>query len=910
MCNKGSNKKEKTIVTFNYVTPDKKYSIKRERPSETISVIFETEEGDVSLSGKEAQSWICSEFGTEESWISSSYLAQEKDHFFIGASNADKNELLNQITFGDLSDDGTPEFFTESLLSEISSTKSKNERLTMEINTHQFAIENLLKKNPDILKYGFFTQNVIKRTKNNIKELNIQLKKIETTIEKINNREISEEENLMIEEELNGIDLNKLKHHLNEFSLINEQTKVEKSLSSFNKEILNHNIDEINTCYLRYKDLIDSGWSKTTPVKEYIESLKLQNDKYIEYNKNKSEFLLIKRKNSLIESENNNLQLEYDKNVKEYKLFCLLSEELSDFDVDIFDVSSDDIYRNKQLYDLYFEHGYKSEDDIGKFLSLKEDEYKKYLKYQNVKEQNKIIAEKNKLKKRFYEASISENNIILSKQEKYNLEFSKLQNERLELESHEVITFGNDDDETYLFLKNIIRNLKSSLNEQLCPCCNHGLVIENGKIIKGEIISGEERKVKEKTLETAVEELDFRKRVEDFEIKESKFVIQEFNVLEKIDEPIYEKELEYDFDNTVKVLKSFIIPDVPYDELCILLNSHKNMNKYKTFKTLTVTEIPIKPTFEELIEVENLEEVLEPKIKDFSVPKYDYDEILSLYSSVKLIEKYTNWKDNPYSNITYSQTEFDEVNEQIEYCNELNGMYDANKKIIDENKDLEKPDLDSVSKIETEIEELQKKVDVGAIALIYQEHVNKRELLSDEQVELASKMEDVEKICKFIEKIANSSKDDMIFSINESLELICNDLFDIPISISLSTVKELKNGKEKNEINLEIKYNGYIYDNANELSGGERKRLSFALLLALMVVNVSPICIMDEVLPSMEGDLKARALETMSKFTKGKFIIHICHDICKGQHDQVIDFEHGIDEEIGEIDENAEEIIE
>lgn len=900
VCNKGSNKKEKTTVTFNYVTPNKKYSIKRERPSETISVILETDEGDIGLFDKEAQSWICSEFGTEESWISSSYLAQEKDHFFIGASNSDKNELLKQITFGDLSEDGTPEFFTESLLSEISSSKNRNERLTMEINTHQFAIENLLEKNPDILKYGFFTKKVISRSKTRIKELNTQLKEIESVVEKINIRETVIKENLMIMEELNSMDLNKLKNRSNEFSLINEQIKVEKSLCSFNKQILDHSIDEINTCYLKYKDLIDNGWSKTIPIKEYIDSLKLQNDKYNEYVKHNNEILLDKRKNFLIESENNNLQKKYDEKVKEYKLFCSLSDELSDFDTDIFNISSDDLYRNKQLYELYFEHGYKNGEDINKFLKNKQLEYDNYLNYQSVNERNKIIIEKNKLKKSFYESNLLEYNIALNKKNKYDSDFLKLKNEQLYLESQDFVTFGDDDDETSLFLENIICNLKSLLNEQLCPCCNHGLIINNGKIIKGEIISENERNKKQKTLESAIKELVFRKRVDDFQIKEDNFVLQNFDDLKEIEEPIYEKEITCDFDSTVKILKNFSVPDVSYDELCILLKSYENINNYKTFKSLTITKEPIKPILEDLISVKELKEVFEPKIKDFSLPKYDYDEILSLYSSVKLIEKYKNWIDNPYSNITYSQEEFQNVNDQIKYCNELNNMYDANKKIIEENKHLEKVDEDSIQKIEAEIEELHEKVNIGSIALIYQEHVNRSDLLKEEQLELSGKMEDVEKICKFIEKIANSSKDDMIFSINESLELICNDLFDTPILITLSTVKELKNGKEKNEINLEIKYNGYIYDNANEMSGGERKRLSFALLLALMVVNASPICIMDEVLPSMESDLKTRALDTMSKFTKGKFIIHICHDICKGQHDQIIDFNLENDETIEE----------
>ena len=129
---------------------------------------------------------------------------------------------------------------------------------------------------------------------------------------------------------------------------------------------------------------------------------------------------------------------------------------------------------------------------------------------------------------------------------------------------------------------------------------------------------------------------------------------------------------------------------------------------------------------------------------------------------------------------------------------------------------------------------------------------------------------------------------EIIDEINYSLEQILEELFNKPIDVKIYSNRDLKNGNKKMEINLQVTYNGIEYGSTKFLSGGEQDRVSLALLLAFSKIKNSPIMILDEEIASLDPLLREKAVEIISKWTEGKIVIHICHEIVQGMHDHII----------------------
>ena len=131
--------------------------------------------------------------------------------------------------------------------------------------------------------------------------------------------------------------------------------------------------------------------------------------------------------------------------------------------------------------------------------------------------------------------------------------------------------------------------------------------------------------------------------------------------------------------------------------------------------------------------------------------------------------------------------------------------------------------------------------------------------------------------------------EEILNNINTYINIYLKELFyEDVIYLSLNTHKLLKKGDTKLQINLEIEYNGYIYDNINNLSGGEQDRITFALTLALSKVTSMPFLLLDECMASLNDDLKEICLEMLHNHFSNLTIINICHGIVEGFHNNTI----------------------
>jgi DNA repair exonuclease SbcCD ATPase subunit len=143
------------------------------------------------------------------------------------------------------------------------------------------------------------------------------------------------------------------------------------------------------------------------------------------------------------------------------------------------------------------------------------------------------------------------------------------------------------------------------------------------------------------------------------------------------------------------------------------------------------------------------------------------------------------------------------------------------------------------------------------------------------------KIKAIETECKQLEDTVNN--------INTVLETTLPIFFNDPITFRLLLYKiNKKSGGTKPGINIEISYKGCLYDNINNLSGGEGDRISLALLLALNSVSNSPMILLDECVASLDGELKESCIEAIKRIPN-KTVITVDHDdSMEGFYDSVI----------------------
>lgn len=130
---------------------------------------------------------------------------------------------------------------------------------------------------------------------------------------------------------------------------------------------------------------------------------------------------------------------------------------------------------------------------------------------------------------------------------------------------------------------------------------------------------------------------------------------------------------------------------------------------------------------------------------------------------------------------------------------------------------------------------------------------------------------------------------EIVDSINSSIQGVCSTLFDRDINIELSLFKTLKTTKHvKSEVNFNILYQGGKFDNIQQMSGGEGDRASLALTLSLNRLSSCPLLMLDESLASLDLNMKESALKAVREQTNNATLI-IMHDGVEGVFDHCID---------------------
>lgn len=208
----------------------------------------------------------------------------------------------------------------------------------------------------------------------------------------------------------------------------------------------------------------------------------------------------------------------------------------------------------------------------------------------------------------------------------------------------------------------------------------------------------------------------------------------------------------------------------------------------------------------------------------------------------------------------------------------------------------EPPDDSKVNLIKKELDEHEKESVMFDREIFLQTKLSELQGLYNHHEEL-SKQEKymIEKVGRF-QKIRSTLitaeyviLDTVLDQINSIISEILSTLFIDPITVSLRSLRQLKtNDRIKPEINIEVVYKGSEFANLNELSGGEKSRVSLALVIAFSQLGKSPFLLLDESLSSLDVITKELAITAIRTCLNSKLTIAVNHDTTEGVYDSVI----------------------
>lgn len=224
--------------------------------------------------------------------------------------------------------------------------------------------------------------------------------------------------------------------------------------------------------------------------------------------------------------------------------------------------------------------------------------------------------------------------------------------------------------------------------------------------------------------------------------------------------------------------------------------------------------------------------------------------------------------------------------EHAEYHNSIKRMQELKQKIVTNSSDPT-PHI----KIMTEsIEKSKRNIADGEQYInLYTEYII-LQVKYEEVMALEKRLANIGRLRALAKDVECFKLEQIVNDLNNHVNDICSSLFPAPINVKIELYKTAKStGRSKPNINLIIDYKGMQYDNINQLSGGEKDRISLALTLAMNKISGCSILLLDEVMSTFDGPLKDIAVKAIRHHTVGKTVMLICHSTVTGVFPHVLD---------------------
>lgn len=819
-------------------------SIRRVQPPSTLEVKV----NDTILTGVAATAYVESIFGPKDFFFTSSYIQQNNRCPLITGSNAEKTQLLTELTFGNSvgSEMENPEFYLTRISAELDKVKT---HITMEIGKC-----NLLNQNFTT----YYNQN---------KEM----------FDMWNNRPSSFTPELLqsaISE--NSSQIEALLEKSTQLNTLRTQYQVfEKQLSDLKviEEPIDPNIDdELRIC----EQNLYQAREVASKIKEY-ESLKssLQEfDKELAFTSEEELSSLKEKYSRIVKEEEKALRLGFKLNEKDvftrtlleriategklcigYEEFLSFKELLEEFNKTSSKINKELFEEEQAIIQAQYEEKlqkYQEEEIIrNNLLREYQESQHKYQQYRS-----KLLA---------YEKSERE---LFEANRKYESCESEIELEWFRSKYNEKIDINT--------MEEVVRNLRQLQQQLYCPHCSGSLIYNNGNLSIG-TVSKEEAEEKIKDVDRIRLLINKYKKYEESK-KERDSKQTHHDLLEKpslVEEPI------------APIIEASIRPKLvlPTSKTALLHSIPKQPSKSGNIEHLEKElEIALTLSVEDSVPSKTRISLLEKQ--KLLIPLYNrFSELGPLPELIETVEELTLKK-------TKLQALKDQYMKNLNlFSSHIKVKFDLEEKIKSLHYDEEEllkctKEISLLKEKETELNRWKQTEAVynQAKFLHSQTETQNSVVIGYSQYENL-----LVKFKTIVQELASQAMENTIDSINTICNDILHEIFDSGIQVLLKTHKELKTkDTTKLQVNLQVQYRGNIYDSPLRLSGGEQDRISMALTLAVARVSSSPLIMLDECMAALDEDLREQCLETIEKFFPGKTILHICHGAVRGQHSRVL----------------------
>lgn len=847
----GNKTKTSVILTLSgFIDNTKNITINRQKGPNRLIVEYK----DNIYEDKVAQSFIDNLFGNYDLWLSSCYIGQGCRNNFLTSPNTGKMELLNSIAFHE----EDPNDYVEKIDIKITETENPYKVLLNSYNSNLKELESRLSK-IDINK---------KLSLDNLKLLTEQINKYERQLEQLSKDKHKRDINIGI--------LSNLKNNLSDTISKIECLKC----------------PDIDPLLLElHKKYFDSDEIPMTH--ESIESC----INYIKDQCNK----LIKRDNTQRDINKINLDLN-SYNDQDY------SKRYSDTDYEN-TLQLENLYSNEynQIKELGLSNEQYNTEHINKIINFNKDKLSSQSRLKLQSDYN-ILSEKYQKLELQSERHYKHDEIIIPNIDEREIpipDYSKFDTSGLRLDINTL-------SEKQGCLITHIQNLNKTKDILECPKCNVPLRYNDGKILLAEttpaniddIINSEKSLITIKSdiikLEQNVNKLNQDERLARANYERD--ILMENNRINNLKDEIKQLELlkqkrELEkitiFNNMSEIKNNMIKLD---DEIKLL-----PISQYDNIKILSSSDINI--IHQLIARLENIKIINKPPVSssyiksciNYNILKNKYDdtvnELNNLISTIPInLQKEEITKLNLY--IDKLKLYWNNTRQHIDNNVKLIGLKDKlQEEIIITEKSIIMDPTDTINSINNEINNIKQKIkdhqDAEIVINFYNEVTEQRHKV----VDMNNLISNLQKIKQCIIETECKVLQDIVDSINLSIDEVCSSLFDKDISLKLSLYKQIKATKHlKPVVNFLVSYQGGSFDNINQMSGGEGDRASLALTLALNKLSSCPLLMLDESLSSLDINMKESAIKTIREHTNTTVLI-IMHDGVEGIFDNVCDID-------------------
>lgn len=474
-----------------------------------------------------------------------------------------------------------------------------------------------------------------------------------------------------------------------------------------------------------------------------------------------------------------------------------------------------------------------------------------------------------------------ENELIKEYKENCNLSLKKeeAENNIKELNNKIMIKY-----EYVQEIKNSIYIYSKCKEVHKCPCCNEDLQIVDGIIVKSEKNVTNDGKGLKEMEEKLYDEENKLKRLKEKYGKMSK-ILSQLSTLEGIYlKPSSNRDSYKILEKLREELQNVKKRDKLLDELEMYKKHIKTQKAELNVESRNASSWLLTNGY-------NLDKSIGIIIKETSIKHTNIYNYIEKQKSLQIeVDKLKyELENNPYKNTIQSLKS---------KMNFLNKEEDEVKILIEECKEKIKLQLEVCKKYNKRVKKSDKHMKK---VKQYDNYISWNLSITAKESELTSaneqKNQTLEKLESFVslQEIMKDSEhialDSAVYNINKEAEIRLENMFDIPISVNLTTIKTLKNKSTKSQINTTITYKDKEYDSLDQVSGGEQDRISLAYTIALNNTFNSPILLLDECLSSLDTELNTHILMNIKEIANNKLVIVVSHEAERGLFDKVYDIE-------------------